>query len=229
MAGARMAFSAGVRPFVILPAVVSLIVIGAGLTLVFSYVAEFASYLTGTLPDWLSFLGSVLKPLLYLFGLLTGAWSFGLIATIVGSPFLGELSKRVDKLVMEPVPWWREIAPALLREMRKLRYHLPRLLMLVVVSFVPVVNALAPFLWLGFGAWMMAVQFCDYSTENRSQNLAATLSLLANNRAATLGFGACVTVAMSVPVLNFMVAPVAVIGGTLLMQSFRTEKDKEIE
>lgn len=229
MAGARMAFSADVRPFVFLPAVVSLIVIGAGLTLVFSYVAEFASYLTGTLPDWLSFLGSVLKPLLYLFGLLTGAWSFGLIATIVGSPFLGELSKRVDKLVMKPVPWWREIAPALLREMRKLRYHLPRLLMLVVVSFVPVVNALAPFLWLGFGAWMMAVQFCDYSTENRSQNLAATLSLLASNRAATLGFGACVTVAMSVPVLNFMVAPVAVIGGTLLMQSFRTEKDKEIE
>ena len=223
MAGMRVAFSPAVRPFVILPAMVSLVVIGTGLTLVFGYVAEFSDYLINALPTWLDFLQWILKPLLYLTGLFAGAWSFGLIATIVGSPFLGELSKRVDKLVFQPVPWWREIAPALLRELRKLRYHLPRLLMLVVVSIVPVVNTLAPLLWLSFGAWMMAVQFCDYSTENRSQDLAATLSLLKKNRAATLGFGACVTLAMSVPILNFIVAPVAVAGGTLLMQSFREE------
>jgi CysZ protein len=221
MSGLRMAFSKDVRPFVILPATVSLIVIVTGLFFGLSYVTDLSNYLISALPSWLEFLSWILEPILYLMGLLIGAWSFGLLAAVIGSPFLGELSLRVDKLITETTPWWRQIGPALLRELRKLRYHLPRLLMLIIVSIIPVLNAFAPFLWLGFGAWMMALQFCDYTSENRDQKMSATLSLLRNNRAATLGFGLCVTVGMSLPVLNFLVAPVAVAGGTLLMQSFR--------
>ena len=85
-------------------------------------------------------------------------------------------------------------------------------------------NAFAPLLWLGFGAWMMAVQFCDYTTENRLHEFSDTLDLLSANRAAALGFGVCVTVAMSIPLLNFIVAPIAVTGGTLLMQQIRENR-----
>jgi len=46
--------------------------------------------------------------------------------------------------------------------------------------------------------------------------------LLRTHRAASLGFGLCVTLAMSVPVFNFIVAPVATVGATLLMQDFRS-------
>jgi len=128
---------------------------------------------------------------------------------------------RVERLVADPIPWWKQLGPTMLRELRKLRYHLPRLLLLILVSIVPVLNTFAPLLWLGFGAWMMAVQFCDYTTENRFHDFRDTLALLSANRAAALGFGICVTVTMSIPLLNFIVAPIAVTGGTLLMQQIR--------
>ncbi len=208
-----------VRPFVVLPAAVSLAVIIAGLWLGFSYINDLSDWLVAHLPGWLSFLEWLLVPLLYLAGILIGAWLFGLLAAIVGSPFLGELSMRVDRPSNPPQrTWWQEIVPALRRELRKLAYHLPRLLLLLIVSIIPVINVVSPFLWLGFGAWMMAVQFCDYSTENRGADFRSTLAKLKQHRASALGFGLCTTVAMSIPLLNFLVAPVAVVGGTLLMR-----------
>ncbi len=223
-AGARRAFTPEVRPFVVVPAVVSLVIIVAGLALAFGYVADLSNYLISLLPGWLDFLGWIIEPLLYLSGFLIGAWSFGLLATVVGSPFLGDLSIRVERLATDPVPWWKQLGPTMLRELRKLRYHLPRLLLLAVASIVPVVNTFAPLLWLGFGAWMMAVQFCDYTTENRLDDFSDTLELLSANRPAALGFGVCVTVGMAIPLLNFIVAPIAVTGGTLLMQQIRESR-----
>ena len=217
--GLSLVFKPHVRPFVIVPALVSLAVIIAGLWLGFSYINDLSNYLVEHLPGWLSFLEWLLIPLLYLAGILIGAWLFGLLAAIAGSPFLGELSMRVDPPSNPPNrAWWQEIVPALSRELRKLLYHLPRLVLLLVVSFIPVINVISPILWLGFGAWMMAVQFCDYSTENRGADFRSTLAKLKQHRASALGFGLCTTVAMSIPLLNFLVAPVAVVGGTLLMR-----------
>jgi len=219
-----MAFTPEIRPFVVLPAIVSLVIIATGLGLGFSYVSDLSNYLISGLPSWLEFLQWVLEPLLYLLGLLVGAWGFGLLAAVIGSPFLGDLSMRVEKLAIDPIPWWKQLGPTMMRELRKLGYHLPRVILLIVVSIIPVVNAVAPLLWLGFGAWMMAVQFCDYPTENRARAFNETLDVLGANRAGALGFGACVTVVMSIPLLNFIAAPVAVAGGTLLMQTFADQR-----
>ena len=124
--GARRAFTPEVRPFVVVPAIVSLIIIVAGLAMAFSYVTDLSNYLISLLPGWLDFIRWIIEPLLYLSGFLIGAWSFGLIATVVGSPFLGDLSIRVERLTADPVPWWKQLGPTMLRELRKLRYHLPR-------------------------------------------------------------------------------------------------------
>lgn len=223
-AGLKLAFSPDVRRFIVLPALVSFIIISSGLALGFSYVTDLSNYLLSSLPSWLSFLEWILEPLLYLMGLLIGAWSFGLIAAVVGSPFLGDLSIQVEQVDLEQPPWWKTLGPTLARELRKLAYHLPRVLLLLICSIIPVLNTLSPVLWLVFGAWMMAVQFCDYPTENRHHVFGETLAMLSQSRAGALGFGLCVTVGMSIPLLNFIIAPVAVIGGTLLMTSLRKDK-----
>ncbi len=221
MQGARITMRKDVRPFVFLPAAVSLGVIVGGLTLGFSYISDLSDYLIASLPNWLSFLQWILEPLLYLLGVLVGAWSFGFLAAIIGSPFLGDLALKVDNMPDPQIAWYKQIAPALGRELRKLRYHIPRLLLLLLLSVIPVVNALTPFLWVAFGAWLMAVQFCDYTNENRQKPFEDTLTTLQGNKSKALGFGACVTVAMAVPLANFLVAPIAVAGGTLLMKSIR--------
>ncbi len=66
----------------------------------------------------------------------------------------------------------------------------------------------------------MAVQFCDYPTENRNLPFADTLKRLHRHRGAALGFGGCTTLFLAIPVLNFLVIPIAVAGGTLLWHKF---------
>ena len=231
--GFRLAISGELRKYVLAPAAFSLVLIASGLAWAFAYVADVSAYLTGLLPGFLSFLEWIIAPLLYVLAVLFGAWTFSFTATIIASPFLGELSKQVEYATSPVVgqfvddPWYKQIAPALARELRKLRYHLPRLFLLIVISFVPVINVFAPLLWLGFGAWMMAAQFADYANENRGVRFAETLVQLEGNRMSALGFGGCATLAMAIPLLNFFAVPVAVAGGTLLWQAMQEDRERQ--
>ncbi len=220
--GASAAFGRPLRGYVLLPGLVSFLVVVGGLVWALSYVTDFSAYLQRTLGAWPEFLQWVVEPLLYLIGIFVGAWSFGFLAIVIGSPFLGNLSARVDTDLPEDGPGWLQVALATLaREGRKLLYSVPRLIGLLILGFIPVLNLIAPVLWVLLGAWLMAVQFCDFPFENRHQPFQDTRATLRNHRGAALGFGACVTLAMAVPVLNFMVPPVATIGGTMLVNRLR--------
>jgi CysZ protein len=221
--GARIARAPGLARYTWLPLLVSFVVIVAGLVMAFGYLGELSRYLIALLPEWLKFLSYVLVPLLYLIGILVGGWLFALLAVLLASPFLGDLSIAVERLSAgsgpgEPQSLWAGIAASVARELRKLGYYLPRLLAVFVVTLIPVVNVAAPVLWFVFGAWIMAIQFCDYPNENRRRPFADTISLLRGNRTMALGFGACATLAMAIPLLNLLLIPAAVAGGTLLWQ-----------
>jgi CysZ protein len=219
--GVRAARAPGLRRYTWLPVGVSLLIIVVGLTFAFDYLGDLAAYLTAQLPEWLAFLSVILVPLLYLLGILMGAWLLALLAVLVASPFLGELSAAVERLEGDAGPvsgqsWWAGAVSAGGRELRKLAYYLPRLVVVFLVTLIPLVNAAAPIIWFGFGAWVMAVQFCDYPNENRGRPFRDTVALLQRNRATALGYGSCATLAMAVPLLNFLLIPAAVAGGTLL-------------
>ena len=215
--GISLAFSPGVRRFILLPALASLIIVVAGLVFALGYIEDFSNYLASFFPDFLSWL---IDPILYLFGLLMGAWLFGFIATIVGSPFYGNLSARIDPIVEPDArPWVAQIWPIIKRELVKLRYVLPRLIGMFALGFIPVINIIAPFVWLTYGGWLMAVQFSDFRFENHGHEFADTLATLRPHRAACIGLGAGLTFAMSIPLLNFIVAPVAVVAATHFCRS----------
>jgi len=219
--GIRAARRPGLGRYIWLPALVSLVVIAAGLTLTFGYIGELSAWLTRQLPGWLEFLSMILAPLLYLLGILIGAWLFALLAVLLASPFLGDLSVAVEHAEFGDGPaqvpgLWAGAVSALGREARKMGYFLPRALLVFVLTLVPVVNAVAPLVWFAFGAWVLAIQFSDYPGENRSRPFRDTVALLQRNRGAALGYGACATVAMAIPVVNFLLIPGTVAGGTIL-------------
>jgi CysZ protein len=114
---------------------------------------------------------------------------------------------------------------SLAREARKLLYHLPRLLLVFVLTLIPEINLASPVIWLLFGAWTMAVQFVAYPTENRQRPFQETLDKLKSNRAAALAFGLCATGALMIPLLNFLLIPVAVAGGTVLWRTLEQSSD----
>lgn len=219
--GFRAARAPGMGRYTWLPALVSLVVIVTGLILVFGYIGDLSRWLTDQLPGWLEFLGLILAPLLYLLGILAGAWLFALLAVLIASPFLGDLSIAVERAEFgngpeQPPSVWVGAVSALGREIRKLGYHLPRLLVVFLITLVPVINLLAPLVWFTFGAWALAIQFCDYPGENRRLPFRDTVARLSRHRGAALGYGACATLAMAIPLVNFLLIPATVAGGTIL-------------
>lgn len=219
--GFRLARHPSLRHYTWIPALISLVVIGVGLYFAFGYLTNLGEAWVARLPDWLSWLDVVLLPLMYLVGVFGGAWLFALLAVLIASPFLGALSGALERLCFGKAPssetgLWTDISMSIAREGRKLLYHLPRLLVVFLLTLIPVINLAAPAIWLLFGAWTMAVQFADYPTENRQQPFSVTLDKLQANRGAALAFGLCATGALMIPLLNFLLIPVAVAGGTLL-------------
>ena len=219
IAGAHLALGPQYRRFIVWPALLSLLIVVAGIVLTFGYIGSFSAYLRD-LGIWPGIIDWLIQPLIYLFGILINVYLFSFLAVIIGAPWYSVLNERVDPPPSQRTTrWYKEIFPSLQRELIKLRYTLPRLLCLLLLGFIPFVNLIAPLLWLGYGGWLMAVQFCDFSFENRGRPFNETVDRLRIHRTTCMGFGALVTLGMSIPLFNFIIAPIAVAGAALLVKS----------
>jgi CysZ protein len=104
----------------------------------------------------------------------------------------------------------------IMRELLKLLYYLPMAAFVLIMSFIPVLNVVAPVLWLLLGAWMMSLQFIDYPMDNHQLSFADVKEAARARRLSSMGFGGIVAVCTGIPVVNFFVVPAAVVGATLL-------------
>ncbi|MDP6374934.1 MAG: sulfate transporter CysZ [Pseudomonadales bacterium] len=226
--GYRILRQRGIWRFILVPALISFFVVAMGLWFAITTIDALSERALAVLPEWLSFLDWLLTPLIYLFVFLVGGWLFGLLAAAFSGPFMGKLSRVVERRAGLPEappepPLLASIAAAVKREARKMLYHLPRLLAAFLLTLIPVVNAVSPLIWFFFGAWVMAVQFADLPAENWARPFKDTCSRLREHRLSAIAFGGCTTALMSVPIVNILVIPVAVAGGTLLWH--RLESD----
>ena len=101
------------------------------------------------------------------------------------------------------------------RELKKLIYFLPRFLGLFILSIIPVVNAIAPFAWVIFGGWMMAIQYADYAADNNQISFEDLRRRLERTPFQAILFGVIVYFLVAIPIINLILIPVAVAGGTV--------------
>lgn len=212
----------GIRKFVLIPMIINIFLFSGAIWLLINEFDTWVNYWLNKLPEWLSFLDWLLWPLFAILVLVAVYYGFSMVANLIAAPFNGFLSEKVEKMrsgaVMADEGWKGMLAMiprALQRELAKMAYYLPRLLLLLIFSFIPVVNVVAPFLWFLFGAWMMAIQYCDYPMDNNKVSFRQMKKLLAQRRLTSLSFGALVQVGMLIPVINLVLMPAAVIGATL--------------
>ncbi len=182
--------------------------------------------LVASLPDWAALVSVLLSILLWLLVLLAGAWITVLVTSLVGGPFFSALAARIEAAETGTQPdagqsLLAAVASTIGRELAKLGYHLPRLLGLLLLSLVPVVGVMASPLTFAFTAWLMALQFTDLSFENHGQAFSDTRRTLRARMLAAMGFGLPVALALSIPVVNLLLLPGVVAGGTLLAISVR--------
>lgn len=221
------------RPFIIIPVAINIIIYGWFTSFAYVKVNAWNDQLMGYLPEWLSFLTWILWPMFIVMLLIIMAYSFTIMANLIASPFNGLLSEKVEtdmlyKSVPSPtkaVDWLLLVPRALGRELKKWAHFLPIIVVLLIATFIPILNLVSPMLWFLFGAWSMAIQYCDFCADNNRQSFSSMTRGLRKFRWAYLGFGACVAVVSMIPIINLLVMPAAVIGGTLMWSENNLDQD----
>lgn len=222
--GAKLLTHPSLRLFVIVPLTVNILIFGSLIGFGISYLVDLMDRWLAGIPDWLDFIEWILWPLIGLtLSLITG-YLFTAVALIIASPFNALLAEKAEELVTgKPVDSLEGFGQALLalprgvaRELIKLLYYLPMAAFVLLITFIPVLNAVAPLLWFLLGAWMMSIQFVDYPMDNHQLSFADVKEAVRSRRLSSMGFGGVVALCTGIPIVNFFVVPAAVVGATLL-------------
>jgi O-acetylhomoserine/O-acetylserine sulfhydrylase-like pyridoxal-dependent enzyme len=72
-------------------------------------------------------------------------------------------------------------------------YYLPRVVLVLIATLIPVFTPFSPLLWFLFGAWMMAIQYGDYPMDNNGVTFRRLKSNLKQRRITSMGFGALIS------------------------------------
>ena len=219
--GARMLNHPSLRLFVIIPLLVNILIFGSLITLGFSYISDAMDSMLSRIPSWLNFIRWILWPLIVITVSLATGFLFTTIALIIASPFNALLAEKAEELITGgPVDSLEgfgaavlAIPKSILRELAKLVYYIPMALFAVLLSFIPGLGAIA---WLILAAWMMSIQFVDYPMDNHQLSFSDVKEAVRRRRLSSMGFGGLVALCASIPVINFIVVPAAVVGATLL-------------
>ena len=150
-------------------------------------------------------------------------YSFTLLANLIAAPFNSMLAARVEARLsgstirdIDTEAFWKIMIRSSGAELIKMLYFIKWLIPLLVLTFIPVINIIAPFAWFIFAAWTFALEYTDYPLGNHGQLFKEVREYNRKNRIRALGFGSVVFVLTSIPFLNFLAMPVAVCGATRL-------------
>ncbi|MDN5869319.1 MAG: sulfate transporter CysZ [Nitrococcus sp.] len=234
--GLRMLNTVGLRRYVWLPVVVNVLVFAGLFWIGADWLQSLMNYLVpepaeirvegwlGAILDFLVVAARwLLWPLFLLMAFVVMFYTFTAVANLIGSPFNGMLSARVEAQVTGRLPreasgggLFVDALGAIRDELRKIAYFVLLAAPLLILFFVPVANLLTSPLWLLYGAWIMALEYMDYPLGNRGIAFKEQRRLVRGRRMLHLGFGAGLLAITLIPVANLIAMPTGVIGATLL-------------
>lgn len=220
MRGLGLIMQPGIRPFVVVPLLVNTLLFVGLIWLGTDQMDALMQRLIPTGWEWLSWL---LWPVFAVAVLLIVFFGFVMVGNLIAAPFNGMLAEAVERKLTgrepDPTSWSRlpgEVGRTLVSELRKIVYTLLRAVPLLILFLIPVVNVLAPFLWILFSAWLLAIQYADYPMGNHGLAFPEQRRRLKSRRLLALGFGGLAMVVLAIPVVNFLVIPTAVAGATAM-------------
>ena len=214
------------RSLIIIPIVINLVLYSVALALGYYYVEELV---TQFIPDWLHWLNWILLPLFFILFFVVSFFSFTVLANLIASPFYGVLAARTQALISgEAQVIEQPITQVMVGELKRVLYIVLRMLPLLILFVIPVINIIAPVIFALFSAWCLAMEFMAYPLENQGLLFVEQKALLKTARFGVLSFGGIVMLGLTLPVLNIIIGPAAVIGATIYLYELR-EKLEEPE
>jgi CysZ protein len=209
------------RGYVIIPLCINLLLFGALIWYGYSLFYPFVEWMMSFVPGFLDFLEWFIWLFFGSLAAITVFFSFTPIANIVAAPFNALMSEKIEihltgKALSSNVSFGKMAVDAIGSQLRKLVYILLWALGLFLISLIPVINLIAPVLWVIFGSWLLSLEYFDYPMGNHDLVFDEEKRQLRERRGIALGFGGGVMVLTSIPIINFITMPVAVAGATLL-------------
>lgn len=216
--GFKLLTTPALRPFVLIPLFINLVLYSMALVLGYFYLNHLVAQM---IPDTLHWLTWLIYPLFFISFCFIGFFTFSLLANLIAAPFYAKLAAKTLEVI--GVSNFERVEPSVkkvwLAELQRLRYSLTHTLPLLILFVIPVVNLIAPILWFGFSAWCVALEFFGYAQENRGVLFPEQQTQLKAMKFHALSFGSLVTLGQSLPIINIVIAPVAVIAATLHIHS----------
>lgn len=222
----------GVRPYVIIPLLVNFLLFGALIWYGYSLFTPFVAWLMSFVPGFLDFVETLIWLFFGVLAAVTLFFAFTPVANIVAAPFNALMSEKIEarltgRPISSDISFMRMAIDAIGSQLRKLVYIMLWALALFLVSLIPVINFIAPVLWVIFGSWLLSLEYFDYPMGNHDLVFAEQKRRLAERRGLSLGFGGGVMIMTSIPIVNFFAMPVAVAGATLLwVEQFEASKSE---
>ncbi len=222
--GLKLLTHAELRKFLIIPVLINLVLYSIAGTLAYFY---FSDLMAQFIPEWLSWLEWIIWPLFFIGFSIIGFFSFTILANLIASPFYSQLSAKTLQLISGQTLSTEEqtLAKQLGSEFKRMFYLFSRMLPLLILFIIPGVNLFAPFLWALFGAWGMGLEFMAYPLENKGMLFVEQKQQARSRRIGVLSFGGLAVVGLSIPVLNLIVAPTAVIAATVYFYGLSIENN----
>ena len=224
--GARLLWHPRVRWLVLTPLLINILLFSSLTWLVGQWLTDWLQTMMTHIPDWLHWLIWLIWLLFMVLALVIYAFSFTLLANLIGSPFYGLLAERILSMERgdtndQPTTALLQTAwQSFLRQLQLLGYFVPRTigigLLTIVISFIPALNLLAPLMAAAWAAWSLSIQYLDYGADIDQVEFKHLVKRGRDNRWQGISFGLTVLMASAIPLLNILVLPAAVIGGTLL-------------
>lgn len=221
--GFELILKPGLKRYMIIPlAINTLLFIGVFL-LARHYFLVFDQRLTNYFPSWLHWLNTFFWLLFMTSLFIVFIYTFATLANLVSAPFNSLLAEKVELyLTGKKLPeqnWldtiW-DIPRMTGRQFAVFGYYLPRAIVLLTLFFIPFFQMFTAFFWVLFNAWFMALQYIDYPADNHKVPFAEVRAWQEQRRWVSLGFGLGVSFLMMVPILDFVIVPVAVAAATKL-------------
>jgi len=222
--GIKLLTNPKLRLFILIPILINIVLYSVALALGYYYID---TLIARFIPDSLQWLSWILWPLFFISFFVAGFFTFTVVANLIASPFYGILSAKTlavisgkAQIVEQPV------LSVIAAELKRVVYIMTRMLPLFVLFFIPVINIIASFALSLFGAWCVAMEFMAYPLENEGLLFADQKRLLKSVWPGALSFGAVTMIGLTVPMLNIIIGPAAVIGSTMYVHELR-EKQPE--
>ena len=203
------------------PLLINLVLFSVAFYFMFIELDAYMSVLMAWLPEWLSWLSTILWPLAVITILVIFSFLFSTAANWLAAPFNGLLSEKIENILLgqsavkgDAFDIIKDIPRTLGREWTKLAYYVPRAIgFFIIMWLLPVVGQI---IWFLFVSWMMAVQYKDYPFDNHKIPFPIMKQALKQKQGLSYSFGISIALFAMIPIINLVIMPVAICGATAL-------------